>query len=197
MSPKSKKQFDEIRQKSMVKIKEVALALFAHNGFHNTSISSIAKEAGISKGLLYNYFASKDALLEALLEDAIAGGEALMGEMLDSDLPAKDKLKMTIEGSIQMIQSNTRYWRLLTGMGLQPEVFSSLQNIISAKIEQGQEFGEAIFKEMGLANPKLETLIFGAYLDGMFLQYITMTALDFEYPLEEMKVYLFQKYGIE
>lgn len=44
-----------------------ALGLFAKNGFHGTTISTIAREAGISKGLLYNYFESKDDLIKTII----------------------------------------------------------------------------------------------------------------------------------
>jgi len=35
------------------------LQLFANNGYESTSISKIALTAGISKGLMYNYFRAK------------------------------------------------------------------------------------------------------------------------------------------
>ena len=67
MSPRSAKQFKEIRKEKKDHIMEVALELFAENGFHATSISQIAKKAGISKGLTYNYFESKKELLDELI----------------------------------------------------------------------------------------------------------------------------------
>jgi len=39
-----------------------ALQLFENNGYESTSISKIALTAGVSKGLMYNYFPSKVAL---------------------------------------------------------------------------------------------------------------------------------------
>ena len=56
MSPRSAKQFKDIRKQKTELIMETALELFAENGFHATSMSQIAKKAGISKGLAYNYF---------------------------------------------------------------------------------------------------------------------------------------------
>ena len=68
MSPRSAKQYNEIRKQKKKLIMETALELFAENGFHTTSISQIAKKAGISKGLAYNYFQSKNEILEEILE---------------------------------------------------------------------------------------------------------------------------------
>ena len=46
---------------------QVALRLWAERGVDQTSVASIAAEAGISKGAFYLYFESKDALLEDVL----------------------------------------------------------------------------------------------------------------------------------
>ena len=45
----------------------VALKLWAKQGFDQTSVQAIAREAGVSKGTFYLYFDSKDALLEDVL----------------------------------------------------------------------------------------------------------------------------------
>lgn len=50
---------------------DAAQALFSSNGYDATSVSAIAKQAGISKGAVYLYFPSKQAILEALVERAV------------------------------------------------------------------------------------------------------------------------------
>ena len=54
--PRTPEQFEKIREEKRNHIMEVALECFANEGYHSTSISKIAKSAGISKGLIYNYF---------------------------------------------------------------------------------------------------------------------------------------------
>lgn len=49
------------------RILDVAADLIAHYGYDKTTVSDIAREAGISKGAIYLHFDSKDALFEALL----------------------------------------------------------------------------------------------------------------------------------
>jgi AcrR family transcriptional regulator len=46
---------------------EIALKLWAENGFDQTSVAAIAREAGIAKGTFYLYFESKGALLLEVL----------------------------------------------------------------------------------------------------------------------------------
>jgi len=67
--PRTPDQYREMREEKKGLIMKSALELFANHGFHGTSITDIAAHARISKGLLYNYFQSKDELiLEILLK---------------------------------------------------------------------------------------------------------------------------------
>ena len=50
---------------------EAALALFIEKGFAATRVEDIAKRAGLSKGAVYLYFPSKEAVLAALVQRAI------------------------------------------------------------------------------------------------------------------------------
>lgn len=55
----------ELQQKEE-KLLMAALHLFNEYGFHNTPTSRISKEAGVSTGTLYNYFESKEELINSL-----------------------------------------------------------------------------------------------------------------------------------
>ncbi|GLX69643.1 TetR/AcrR family transcriptional regulator [Paenibacillus glycanilyticus] len=52
-------------------IKRAALKVFAEKGLAGTKMSMIAEEAGISQGLSYKYFESKDEIFALLVEEAI------------------------------------------------------------------------------------------------------------------------------
>lgn len=71
MSPRTPKQFQEIREEKMTLIMDVALEHFANEGYFRTTINHIARHAGISKGLMYNYFDSKEALLKAIIHRSV------------------------------------------------------------------------------------------------------------------------------
>jgi len=47
---------------------EAAMRVFAQKGFVRATNKDIAREAGITPGLIYHYFESKEALLEAIIE---------------------------------------------------------------------------------------------------------------------------------
>ncbi len=67
MSPRTESQNEEIRRKMESKILDSALELFANEGYGGTSMQMIALKCGVSKGNLYNYFKSKQDLLEGVL----------------------------------------------------------------------------------------------------------------------------------
>ncbi|ATG46253.1 TetR family transcriptional regulator [Celeribacter ethanolicus] len=50
---------------------DAALDLFTEQGFDRTTVEQIARRAGVSKGALYLYFPSKDAVIEALVDRAV------------------------------------------------------------------------------------------------------------------------------
>ncbi|MBA2241456.1 MAG: TetR/AcrR family transcriptional regulator [Chthoniobacterales bacterium] len=60
-------------------ILRAAMVCFAKRGFHQTSMHDISDEAGISVGLIYRYFASKEAVISALAEDH----KKELGELLE------------------------------------------------------------------------------------------------------------------
>ena len=68
MSPRSQQQFKEMRESRKQQIMDAALELFAREGYSHCSISKLAAHAGISKGLMYNYFDSKEDLFFAVFE---------------------------------------------------------------------------------------------------------------------------------
>src|SRR6267142_1183053 len=51
-----------------VQILDAALVCFAKRGFHQTSMHDISAEAGISVGLIYRYFANKEAVIAAMAD---------------------------------------------------------------------------------------------------------------------------------
>ncbi len=125
--PRKEEQFEEIRQRRRAEITETALQLFAKNGYHNTSISKIAKAAGVSKGLMYNYFESKEALLDTILFGAADDKQAAYQSVSMNEIPPKRRLQMIIEGMFAMINLNLHHWKLMTALSLQDEISTHIK----------------------------------------------------------------------
>ena len=109
MSPKTKEQFESIRQRSRDTIKQTALELFGRQGYHSTSISAIAKAAGVSKGLMYNYFESKEALLVEIMTEVIATGMQLLDDALAVSEVPFEQLEALLNRTVAWGQLATAY----------------------------------------------------------------------------------------
>jgi AcrR family transcriptional regulator len=73
------------REETRNKLIAAAKALFARHGVDNTRINEITEEADVGFGSFYNHFESKDAIVEAVLEQTLAAQGAAI-EALTSDL---------------------------------------------------------------------------------------------------------------
>jgi AcrR family transcriptional regulator len=58
----------DVSEERKSQILEAAIAVFARLGFQQTRMDDIASQAGLSKGTLYLYYKSKDAVIGALLK---------------------------------------------------------------------------------------------------------------------------------
>jgi AcrR family transcriptional regulator len=118
--PRRKEEFAKIREQSRSHILQVALTLFADHGFDGTSMAMIAKKAGISVGLAYNYFKSKDDLLKELFASKLENLSSAVGQQLEK--PSRQdciKLMSNLASSAKM---QTDLWRLMMQIMLQPEM---------------------------------------------------------------------------
>src|SRR5689334_719922 len=59
-------------------ILDCAKRVFAERGFHAANVSHICAAAGIGRGTLYQYFANKRSVLQAILREALERVRALM-----------------------------------------------------------------------------------------------------------------------
>lgn len=71
---------EEQKDKRRNEILEVALDLFIKKGYSSTKIVDIAKEVGMSTGLLFHYFKSKENLYEELIKGALDGPSSIMDD---------------------------------------------------------------------------------------------------------------------
>lgn len=191
MSPRTKKQFEEIRRKSTEAIKTAAMELFARNGYHSTSISQIAKEAGVSKGLLYNYFESKEALLHDIIMEAVETGEQAMGQILSPEAGAAEQLRSMTEMTFDIVQKDLHYWKLMTSLAFQTDVLTGFMPELKKKQEKAVAAISGIFRRLGAGQPEKEALYYGAVLDGIVLHYMQM---EENYPIEEMKAFVIKRF---
>ena len=192
MSEKRQARFEMLRQSSKERIETAALELFAQNGYGHTSISQIAKAAGISKGLMYNYYESKEELLKAIIGKGINFGNRLVEE--GGELAKKGPeylLKFLIEASFQEVKKNIAFWKLLTSLAFQEDVLKTMSAEMDEKKKEHLEMGKTIFSQLGYPKPEAQAMLFGATMDGIFMHYV-LTPDD--YPIDEVKDLVVHQY---
>jgi len=183
MAPRTEEQFEEIRSEKVKLIMGVALRLFANNGFDSTSISKIAKEANISKGLMYNYFSSKEELLVKIM---ISGMEEFIHylQVKDNNNIKKEEIIQFIDGSINSLKQNIDYYKLYFSLAFQPKVFQILGEDFMGIIEKLIEKFVIYFSQKGEKNPYVKARFMLALIDGIGIHYIS----DIEhFPIDETR----------
>jgi AcrR family transcriptional regulator len=60
------------------RLRQLALKLFAEQGYEKTSLREIAEQLGVTKAALYYYFKSKEDIVRSLVEDYVADMDALI-----------------------------------------------------------------------------------------------------------------------
>jgi AcrR family transcriptional regulator len=102
-----------------------ALALFALRGFAGTSIRMIAGEAGVSQGLLYNYFDGKSALLRAIFARGMEDVQSTFVEAERATTAAAGVASL-VRAAFATVRAHADFWALSYQVRMQPEVLADL-----------------------------------------------------------------------
>jgi len=119
--PRTKEAFESMRDTTRQKIELAALSLFARKGL-SVTVSEIAQVAGVSKGLLYNHYPSKEALIAELVRQAVTiSAQSTQGTAM-ADGAADVKIKGIAAMMCEMLQAEdhpgTHYFMLMIQIGM-------------------------------------------------------------------------------
>jgi len=171
MSPRTKKQFEEIRQEKRDLILNTALEVFATHGYHGASISTIASHAGIAKGLMYSYFESKEALLKAILEKGVRDILEVFEHMVNKEI-TPEILRKLLQTFFVQLKENGAFWRLYFAIAMQPSVMELLENEFESLVNPYMETLKRYYRGQGSKNPEADALLAHAIIDGITLNYV-------------------------
>jgi AcrR family transcriptional regulator len=184
--PRTPAENDRIRHTTTEKLLKTALSLFCDKGYHSTSIEDIARQAEISKGLLYHYFKSKEEVLAALVEIRINDVLVVMNAAKAKSTPAK-QIRHIAEGALEDVRQKPEVFRfylnLFTQPKLDPVVAKYSQKLMDEQARQFEVQTE-MFEELGIKNPRQRSLYFSSTLQGIMLMYSTYPKT---FPLNQIK----------
>ena len=95
---------------------DVTKAIVAERGFHAVSIEGVAREAGISRPIVYGHFDDLPGLLDALVRREGARALGQLAEVLPAALARSDpeeRLVASLAGYLEAVQADPRTWRLV------------------------------------------------------------------------------------
>jgi AcrR family transcriptional regulator len=144
---------DDLEHQRKKQILDAAERVFAERGFDKARMDDIVQESGLSKGALYWYYKSKDALIRALLDRVFISEMREAEELVTMEASARDRLKIFVQFAVREYK---RFEKLLplayefialayrnktvreTVIGY----FTHYAEIIAEVIQQGIETGE-------------------------------------------------------
>jgi len=189
MAPRSEEQLEELRRERSQDIIRAALKLFAENGVTNTSVSQIAKEADISKGLIYNYFDGKHQLLQKVIQ------EGMKKMPMDVTAPtnekeAKRQLEYILDKMFKSAKADRIFWKFYAELLLQLIRDETLAAEFEEEFEQYITLFVNLLARMGDPQPEIRGRMLTAQLDGILLHGLYFK----DYPLESIFEHLKQQY---
>ncbi|MGB8648784.1 MAG: TetR/AcrR family transcriptional regulator [Anaerolineae bacterium] len=171
---------------------EAALRVFAQKGFARATNKDIAREAGITPGLIYHYFASKQALLKASIElySPVQVTRSVPPEMLD--LPVDALLRSLLKQILDLVEDD-KFMRVMRvflselihnpqvsplGIPAIQEGTQFLADYLAMKMERG---------ELRRADPNLATqVIMGSVMDIVLRRQILRDPVVLQYSHEQI-----------
>jgi AcrR family transcriptional regulator len=153
---------------------ELGADLFARFAYDELSMARIAREAGISKALLYHYFPSKHAYFAATLEQAAA--ELAETTQPDPELPPLEQLAGSLDAYLGWVERHAdAYAKLITSVGAVPEVRDLVERV---RNETADRILAGIAPEG--AAPPLRAAVRGWlwFMDGAVLDWIEHRDMD-------------------
>jgi len=171
-----------MREESREKILGGALRLFARNGYSATSVRMIAEEAGISQGLLYNYYDGKQALLRAIFERSMRDVNASFARAARAATPRK-AIEELVRSAFEIVRDHRDFWQLSYQLRMQSQVLTGLEKESRQSTDAIRAQIEALLRSAGVNDPAVEARVMFAAIDGVAQHYV----LDPKrYPLDDV-----------
>ena len=104
-------------------IVEAAVRVFARQGYFNSRVSDIAREAGIAAGTIYLYFKTKDDILITLFREKMAAFVSTLRRAIADEPDAISKVRRLVRLHFQMLEADP-----------------DLAEVVQIELRQGQKF---------------------------------------------------------
>ncbi len=165
-------------------ILDAARTVLARRGFAGTTVSLVAAEAGVSRGLLHYYFKNKEDMLVRVINENMAASVILMQDLLARSRSATDIADRLVEALQQLFKHDPDFFNLFfeaeAAARQSPTLEAELQSLYGNFRRAIQEGLEAAIDRGDIA-PAIPagglSAILTSIIDGLGLQLLTETEL--------------------
>ncbi|MEL7654660.1 MAG: TetR/AcrR family transcriptional regulator [Bacillota bacterium] len=184
---RTEEQNEQMREARKEKIRIEALHQFSMKGLYATRIQDIAEGAGMSQGLLYHYYPSKEAIYIDLIHDALDRTNEAAASVRDMPITVQEKILFSLEELFKTIEHSDRFrqtCRLIaqaTNSGelpeeVQDEIIKKRElpyQIMTEIFQQGQEEGSIVD-----GDPAALAKLYWTSVNGLSIYYATLKKVD-------------------
>ena len=179
-----------MRQRAYRAILDAALEVAAEGGFHAASMRKVAERAGVSKALIFKYFASKAELLRALVASSLTGAQQSFAHAATVDTP-RERLEALIGTGFDFVREHPDFWRLISQLRMQKGLRALIGGTLASSLDGITTQLQEELHALGTPDPQLDARVLFAAIDGATQHYL----LDPEhYPLDAVKERLVAMY---
>lgn len=182
------RQSREVRQQQIL---DATLNCVRKSGFHGASMADIAAEAKMSVGVIYRYFANKEAIIEAIVANDLAEMRAKFAEWeATPDERLLDTVLEVLEHAIEhkyMCGNAAMALEVLAEAGRNPRVAAIVQAADVQERELGRNLCRRLNNGSDPAAMDMRGEIIGMIFDGMMIRAICNPDIDRKAMLAELR----------
>jgi len=168
-----------------------AVKLFAEKGFEQTSMNELAREAGVGKGTIYGYFATKNEIFLAYCEAEIDFAFAALDRKRDEEAPLVEQLVALMLGQITYVTNNHEFGRIFVREMLFPGKNSRLSSR-DLEMRYLDKLGEVLGRaqERGELSTECDLILMIAQLHALYILAISVYYQGDIKTLDEVEIFL-------
>ncbi len=131
------------RETREAEIRDAAIRCVLRSGFHAATMDAIAREAGVSVGIIYRYFANKEAIIEAVV---IRDLEELRQKVATMDAAGEAKLNRNPENLCGFIER--QHDRARSGLRLEIYAEAARNPKVAAVVQRAAEVERGLIMQL-------------------------------------------------
>ena len=162
-----------------------ARRVFEREGYLGTKITDITREAGVATGSFYTYFADKEEIFAAVMDD-------VRDEMLHPSVEVAEDPVAAIEAAnrayLEAVRRNARLVGLMEQVGAVDDRFRAWRQQTGRVFVERNAAGIRSLQRQGLADPGLDPELAARALSAMVsrMAYVTFVSNEVDAPFDEV-----------